>query len=93
MAEKYNKTCERLWEKLEYNRDKLNTSCVDFARFSPYDQFCKGNPQTKDLVKQVESEYSYEMSEFQCSFAVNAFLRWDMADYNQKTGQALEVRR
>lgn len=41
MTDLYNKTCERLWEKFKYHRDKINTSCVNFSDPFPIDQLVK----------------------------------------------------
>ena len=82
----YNRTGERLWEKLEYYRDIINTDCVDFKQPFPIYQLIEVNPFVKNLVKAVEKEYNYQMSEFQCSWAANQFIKGGlkmMQEYNE----------
>lgn len=92
MTENYDRVAERLWEKLEYHRASLIKDCVDFTLPFPFDQFARRNPMVHDLVDEVQCEFDYEMSEFQGSWAVNAFLRWSMEDYYQKTGRRVYKR-
>lgn len=88
----YNVTSERFWEKLEYNRDKINIDCINFKEPFPIDQLVKKYPFVSDLIKEVEEEYNYQMSEFQCSWAVVAFYRNDMDKYNIEYGINLTAR-
>ena len=95
MTSEYDKTCERLWEKLEAHRDELNIDCVDFTGAFPVDYFRKFNPIIDGLIEEVQEEFEYEMSEFQCSWAV-----WMLVDgrpglldkYNKINGTSLKAR-
>jgi len=92
MTDLYNKTSERLWEKLEYHRDKIDISCVNFSEPFLIDQLRKGNPFIIDLIHEVQDEFKYEMSEFQCSWATNQFIRGGsdmMKNYNERNGISL----
>jgi hypothetical protein len=92
MTERYNATCERLWEKLVFYSD-----CFDLSWYHPgpplifpFDHFAEPNPLVKTLVAEVEDEFDYEMSEAQCSWAVMMYLQaFDMDAYNQRHQLAL----
>lgn len=75
MIDKYNLTAERLWEKLEFHRDKIDTTCVDFNEPFLIDQLIKRNGFVSYLIREVENEFNYSMSESQCSWAVNKFMK------------------
>lgn len=92
MTDLYNITSERLWEKLEYYRDQIDTSWVNFSEPFLIDQLVKKNPLVNKLIDEVQEEFKYYMSEFQCSWAVSAFLRNDMEEYNKKYGRNLQAR-
>lgn len=95
MDDKYNLTAERLWEKLEYHRSEFNIDCVDFKQPFPADQFKKANPLFMKLVKEVQNEYNYIMSEFQASWAVIQFIDGGlnlMNEYNIVNNKSLEPR-
>lgn len=82
--------------KLEFHRDKIDTTCVDFNEPFPTDQLINGNKFVSKLIKEVQDEYEYSMSEFQCSWAVNQFLRGglvSMSDYNKKQNTYLKPRK
>ena len=92
MNDLYNKTSERLWEKLEARRTDFVLNSVDFKQPFPADQI---QPQDlfMQLVKEVQDECKYEMSEFQCSWAVNQFIRGGldtMHQYNEKNNTNLK---
>ncbi len=72
-GELYNLAAERLWEKIEFRWGELKIGCLDDLEASPWDKFCKFNPMVKKLAEEVESELNYELSEFQCSWAVKKF--------------------
>lgn len=95
MAELYNSTAERLWEKLEFHRDKIDTSCVDLSEPFPIDQLIKGNPFVQTFIDEVQEEYKYIMSEFQCSWATVMFIKGGlelMQKYNEKNNTNLRPR-
>ena len=84
MSEKYNQTIERLWEKLEYHRDIIDTSCISSPTSpSPWGELKEGNPFVNRLLEQVQEEFNYRMSNNQCSCAVMFFLNADMDEYNE----------
>jgi len=93
----YSVTSERVWEKIEFSRDKFKPSSVDWKKPFPADQL-EPNSLLLRFVKEVEEEYDYGMSEFQCSWAVNqAFHGQDagakmMKIYNEKNGTSLSPR-
>ena len=84
MSEKYNLTCERLWELLEAQRPKWKTEGVDLKQPFPADQFAAANPSFMPLVEQVQNEFKYEMSEFQCSWAVVSYMHDSWEDYKRR---------
>ena len=91
----YDKTAERLWEKLEWHRDKINTSCVDFKEPFLVDQLTNENPFIMDIIGEVEKEFDYSMSEFQCSWATLQFIKGGldmMEKYNKKNNTELKPR-
>ena len=79
MSDKYNQVPEELWRRLI--AADAPKSGVDFSQPFPYDQYAASWPRIKDLVRDIEAEYNYEMSEMQGSWAVNAYLRWDYDEY------------
>ena len=93
----YSVTSERVWEKIEFFRDKFNPSSLNWKEPFLADQL-EPNSLLLRLVKEVEEEYNYGMSEFQCSWAVNqAFHGEDagvkmMGIYNKKNGTSLRPR-
>jgi len=92
----YNVTCERLWEKLEYHRDKLNTECVKYPCAFPADEFSDGNKLFNILLDEVEKEYDYAMSSYQCGWSVTQFISGglkEMKKYNKKNGTKLKPRK
>lgn len=95
MTNKYNYTSERLWEKLEFYRKDLDLSVVNFKEPFPIDQLVSKNPVVKKYIKEVEKEFNYEMSEFQCSWAVNIMIKGGkrmMGIYNKKNKTNLKSR-
>lgn len=92
MTNLYNKTSERLWEKLEYHKNKIDASCVNFKEPFPIDQLVEKNPMITTLIHEVQDEYKYEMSEFQCSWAVVQFIKGGldmMQKYNKNNNTSL----
>lgn len=95
MSDLYNITAERLWEKLEFHRNNIDTTCVNFNEPFPMDQLRRKNPQVAGLIKEVEKEHNYEMSEFQCSWAVSQFIKGGlhmMQNYNNCNATHLSPR-
>ena len=91
----YNVTAEKLWEKLEANRGRIDASCVNFEKCFPIDQLISGNSFVRDLLHEVEEEHDYQLSEFQCSWAVNQFVRGGpamMKKYNKINGTTLKAK-
>lgn len=74
VSEKYNTTAIELLKRLREHKDRFNLNCVDFKAPFPYDQFAEVNKEIKDIVKDIEIEYNYEMSEYQCSWAVTQLI-------------------
>lgn len=76
MSEKYNATCVRLVQLLNETPGKWDTACVLMDRnysISPNDCFREKNPDFGTLVQKVNDEFQYEMSDWQCSWAVLTF--------------------
>ena len=95
MTDLYDKTSERFWEKLEWHRNEFDLNCIDWNESFPIDQFSKKNPSVMDLIKEVQDEFKYIMSEFQCSWAINQFIRGGlpmMESYNEKNNTNLQPR-
>ncbi len=95
MRDMYCVTAERLWEKLEAHKSKIDTSCVDFKEPFPIDQLTSKNPIVKKLIKEVEKEFDYGMSEFQCSSATRQFINGGlemMEKFNEANGTDLRPR-
>ena len=92
MSENYNRSAERLWEKLAYYRNEFDLNCVDLKKPFPLDQFSARNPKILDLMKEVEQEFGYELSERQCSWAVVRLLHTDMQEYNKINNLNLQAR-
>lgn len=81
----YNKTAERLWEKLEYHRGKITTETLSLLEPFPVDQLIEENPFVLGLIREVQKEFKYPMTEFQCSWAVVQFIKRGckgMEEYN-----------
>ena len=93
MSENYNKAAERLLEKLLFHKDKLNFDCINLKKPFPVDQLTKEYPQIMDWVQEVQDEFRYEMSEFQCSWAV-CFVKTNasLEEYNKKNNLSLQPR-
>lgn len=85
MKDRYDQTRERLLEKLVSHSDEFDLKSVNFSMPFPYDQFVKANPMARDLVKEVEDEFDYEMSEHQCSWAVVVLIRRMTSDKGSRT--------
>lgn len=84
MKDKYNKTAERLWEKIEYYRNDLKLEEVDLKKPFPVDQLAKTSPLINKLIEETEKEFKYEMGEYQCSWAVwKAITNQSMKGYNE----------
>lgn len=95
MTDLYNKTAERLWEKLEYHRNEFNLNCINWKEPFPIDQFSKANPSVMGLINEVQEEYKYRMSEFQCSWAICKFIKGGlpmMEEYNKVNNANLKPR-
>lgn len=96
MTDLYNKTAERLWEKLEWHKNEFDLNCVDWEKPFPIDQFRRINPSVTDLINEVQDEYEFRMSEFQCSWAVNKFIKGGLAVmelYNKKNNTDLKPKK
>lgn len=93
MSDKYQETIERLWEKLEFHKDRIDTDCLEFPSSFPIDDLTTGNPFVRELIKEVEGEYNYGMSVNQGNNAVMLLLNRDMEEYNKKHGTNLKPRR
>lgn len=70
MSDLYNEVAERLWEKIEFHRDKLDLKGVSLRRSFPADQLREKSPLFSRLIEEVEEEFDYHMSEWQTSWAV-----------------------
>ena len=92
MDNMYNTVSERLWEKIEYHRDELDLNAVDLKDWFPIDQLSKVSPSVKTLIIEVEKEFDYEMSEFQCSWAVAQAIRDNIPEYNIRHTLSLVAR-
>lgn len=89
-SEKYNQTIERLWEKLKYHQDIIDTDCISKpTSHSPWAELQEENPFVNKLVRQVEKEFDYGMSDNQCSMAILYFLNVDMDQYNEENNKSL----
>lgn len=93
----YQRTAERLLEKLEAHRFELNFAGL--AGLDPVDTdtnhlkvFEKDNPLIHKLKEEVETQFEYEMSEAQCIWAVDATFYCQMGAYNRKHGRNLSAR-
>lgn len=75
VSEKYLFMPRELLKKLCKIKDKLDLNCVDFSEPFPYDQFIKKNKEVRSIVKELEDEFDYEMSEFQCSWAIFSLIK------------------
>jgi len=65
---RYEQATEHLLNVLLAHKDTLKP--IDWRKRSPWDEFCAVNPNAQQLAYQVNSELDYELSEFQCSWAV-----------------------
>lgn len=92
MDNMYNTVSERLWEKIEYHRDELDLDMVDLKDPFPVDQLSEVSPIVKTFIAEVEKEFDYEMSEFQCSWAVAQAIRDRIPEYNIRHTLSLMVR-
>lgn len=89
----YDTAAERLWEKIEFRREGFDMDCVDDRVAFPWDQFSRANPTAEVLAAEVNSELNYELSEAQCSWAVNmAVKNVNMDTYNSNESTALTPR-
>jgi len=78
-SEKYNTVGEELWRRLIL-ADAPRTG-VDFTQCFPADQYAKAWEPFRSVITDVQEAMQYEMSEFQCSWAVNAYFHWSFVDY------------
>ena len=93
MSELYSIVCERLWEKIEFHRDKLDLKTVDLQKPSPYDQLAEKSPLIRELVTEVNEEFAYEMSEYQASWTVvKSISVRDFDAYNKENKTTLFAR-
>lgn len=91
--DQYNRAAERLWEKLEAHRGKYQMICLRPGDFAPWDKFCERNPEARGLAAEVNKEMNYELSEYQCSWAVvRAYSNTSMDDYNRENKTSLRPR-
>jgi hypothetical protein len=67
MGKKYSQCAGRLWEKLAYHRKPLDPQCIDSRYPFPWDQLVAHDPLAIDLTHQVQQEFAYGVSEWQCS--------------------------
>lgn len=74
-SEKYNLVALELLTRLRKHKEELDLDCVDFKKPFPYDQFIEVNKKVKNIVNEIETEFDYEMSEIQCSWAVVSLIR------------------
>ena len=94
MSELYSIVCERLWEKIDFHRDKLDLKTVDLQKMFPYDQLAEKSPLIRELVAEVNEEFAYEMSEYQASWAiVKAMSVRDFDAYNKENKTTLSARK
>ena len=81
----YSRLPEQLWLLMilveTFQWTVWDKECVDFKEAFPADQFTEKNPDFMKLVRILCDLNQYEMSEWQCSWAVNALLRWDWKEY------------
>lgn len=92
----YNETCERLWEKLQFYREEFKHITKKDLHGFLADSLAEQWPKFNELVLEVEEEFSYSMSEFQCSWAVNQYVDGGlriMEEYNKAQGTNLKPRK
>ncbi len=71
ISENYSNIAERLWEKLEFHKDKFNLLNIDTSKPGWIDDFMTQNPLIWKLAKEVETEYNgYGLSFFQGLWAI-----------------------
>ncbi|MBC8495904.1 hypothetical protein H8D36_07140 [archaeon] len=91
----YQRTAERLWEKLEAHKESLDFSCFDGLDKIPFPQadvFAESNPLLRILVKEVETQFEYGMCVTQCSWAVLKAYTGNMDRYNRDMSTCLQAR-
>ena len=95
--DRYSAAPERLWEKLEYHRKKLDTECVKYPCSFPADEFSDGNKLFNKLLTETETELACGgMTSHQCGWAVTQFIAGGLKEmklYNKKNGTNLEARK
>ena len=82
----YDTVSNRLWEKIEYHKDKLDLEAVDLKVMrsrSPLDQLAEKSPLIRTLIAEVDDEFNYEVSEHQASWAIVQAMIGDLAEYNR----------
>ena len=93
MSDLYNIVCQRLWEKIEFHREKLDLKVVDLQKMFPYDQLAEKSPLIRELVAEVNEEFTYQMSEWQASWSVvKAMSVRDFDAYNKENKTTLYAR-
>jgi hypothetical protein len=94
MTEKYNQSAERLLEKLAFHYpDKTQLkNVIDLKKSFPIDQATEKFPKIEELIDEVQNEFNFGMSEFQCSWAIVMWCLHTLEDYNLHNRTTLAAR-
>ena len=83
MSETYNKAAEMVLQYLAGHSEDFAKCKPDFDQPFLADQVSKKQPLFKEIVEVVQDEFSYELSECQCSWAVSVHYRIGLEKYRK----------
>jgi hypothetical protein len=97
----YDILSERLWEKLEYHRDKIilldrkdiNTDYLNGLYGLITKRFISANNLVKDLILETNNEFTNTLDAFQIAWAIKRFHTIELEYYNWVNEKDLRVRR
>lgn len=90
----YDATSERFWEKLETHREEIDLKGLSVHDPFLFDELTDQNPLVGRLVNEVEQQFDYGMSFYQCTWATKMFFQDEMTleKYNEHHGTELKER-
>jgi len=86
MTDTYNNAAEMVLQYMDGHAAAFEGIGYDKNIPFPYDQVTAKQPLLKKIVAVVADKLNYELSEFQCSWAVFVFFGCGLAGYNKGNG-------
>jgi len=86
----YNTAAEMVLQYMAGHKEDFEGHIPNFSEPFPVDQVAKTQPLIKEIAAAVDKELDYQLSEFQCSWAISAFYRFGLEVYNEKNDLDLQ---